>query len=148
MPAARLFTPARECTHLGPRATEWPSCRACALWHHRAAVRFSDFACIGRGQIGNVHGGAIETALDEATAECAKTKLFPLATTHSIQFQLKKAVLPHTTYAIKCSVEKESIKDIKYDVSGKMYAIDAQGVAIEKEPVAVCTAVLINPPKL
>ena len=113
-----------------------------------AAVRFSDYASIGRGQVQGVHGGAIESALDEATAETAKTKLFPFATTYSIEFKIKKMVSPNVTYAIKCVVEKEHIKDIKYDVSGKMYAVDADGALIEKELYATCLAVMVNTPKL
>lgn len=33
------------------------------------AVRFGDGACIGNGYYMSAHGGSIETALDEATAE-------------------------------------------------------------------------------
>lgn len=35
----------------------------------RGAVRFGDGACIGDGYFMSAHGGSIETALDEATAE-------------------------------------------------------------------------------
>lgn len=79
-----------------------------------AAVRYSDYACIGRGLSGNgVHGGAIESALDETTAECAKTKLFPLATTYSVEFKLKQRIVPNVTYRVHASVEKEHVKNIK-----------------------------------
>ena len=61
-----------------------------------AAVRFGDFACIGRGLGTSVHGGAVESALDEATAELAKIKLFPMATTYAIDFKIKKAVRADT----------------------------------------------------
>ena len=65
-----------------------------------AAVRFSDFACIGAGYMKGVHGGAVETCLDEATAECAKTKLFPVATTSKISFAIKRPLEAHTTYRV------------------------------------------------
>ena len=72
-----------------------------------AAVRFGDAAKIGTGfDAVGVHGGAIETALDEATAELAKSKLFPMASTYSIEFKIKKPVQTHTTYRIVCAVEK------------------------------------------
>ena len=59
------------------------------------AVRYGDYACIGRGFGNGVHGGAIESCLDELTAECAKVKLFPTATTSRIEFKIKKPVSPH-----------------------------------------------------
>ena len=44
----------------------------------RGAVRFGDGAAIGNGFFTTAHGGAIETALDEATAELVR-RLFPPA---------------------------------------------------------------------
>ena len=102
-----------------------------------AAVRFSQYAQIGRGFDISVHGGAIETCLDEATAECAKCKLFPMAITYSIEFKIKKPVAPNATYQVRCVVEKEHIKGLKYDVVGKL--CDASG-----EEYAGCKAVMVN----
>ena len=45
------------------------------------AVRYGDMAMVGRGCGTSVHGGAVETALDEATAECAKSKVRAVAPT-------------------------------------------------------------------
>ena len=110
-------------------------------------MRFSDDACIGRGFPGmSVHGGALESALDETTAECAKAKLFPMATTVALDFKIKKPVQPHTTYAIRCEVTQEHVKDIKYDVAGTMSAIDANGYTTDV--VALCKAVMVNAPKV
>lgn len=39
----------------------------------RGAVRFGDGAAIGDGYYMSAHGGSIETALDEATAELVRT---------------------------------------------------------------------------
>ena len=103
-----------------------------------AAVRFSEFACVGRGHKTSVHGGAVESCLDEATAELAKTKLFPLATTYSIEFKIAKPVQPNVTYRVHCEVLKEGITDIKYDVVGRLTSTD------EREEFAKCTAVMVN----
>eukprot|EP00966_Prymnesium_polylepis_P240464 5560829-Prymnesium_polylepis.1 len=40
-----------------------------------AAVRFSEYAQVGRGHGTSVHGGGVESALDEATAELCKSKV-------------------------------------------------------------------------
>lgn len=104
----------------------------------QAVVRFGDYAMIGRGFKGmTVHGGAIETCLDETTAELVKFKLYPMAATTSITFNIKKAVETQTTYLIKCEVVKEMIKNIKCEVTGKL--TDMQGSLF-----ADCTAVLVN----
>ena len=106
-----------------------------------AAVRFSDGACIGRGvrSAATVHGGAVETCLDEATAECAKVKLFPMATTAKIEFRITKALLPHVTYGVRCKVEKEHVAGISYDVTGEIF--DPKDSTV----LAKCTAKMANP---
>ena len=116
----------------------------------KAAVRFSDYACIGRGLAPSVHGGAIESAMDEATAETAKSKLFPYATTVSLDFKIKKAPQPHTTYLLKCEVTKEHLEHIKYDVTCEMRAIDDDGQEIGgiKGLMGSCLAVMVNPARL
>ena len=106
-----------------------------------AAVRFSDFACIGRGHATGVHGGAVETCLDEATAECAKTKLFPMASTGKIEFQIKKPVQPNVTYRVKCYVKSEKQKGMLYDVVGELLDADR-----DDDKYAVCTALMANAP--
>ena len=108
-----------------------------------AAVRFSDFACIGAGYMKGVHGGAVETCLDEATAECAKTKLFPVATTSKISFAIKRPLEAHTTYRVYCEVGAERIKGVSYEVKGEI--TDVQN---DKLVYASCLATLASPAAL
>ena len=56
----------------------------------KAVVRFGQAASIGNGL--SAHGGAIETALDEATAELAKATQGVMCYTTSANFQLKQKV--------------------------------------------------------
>jgi hypothetical protein len=112
-----------------------------------AGVRFSDFAKIGYGRHascgGTVHGGAVETCLDEATAECAKTKLFPMATTSKIEFKITKPIFANVTYRVYCKVEKERVKDLMYEVSGVLTDAKQDDVVY-----ATCLAIMANPSKL
>lgn len=112
-----------------------------------AGVRFSDFAKIGYGRHpacgGTVHGGAVETCLDEATAECAKSKLFPMATTSKIEFKINKPVFANVTYRVYCKVEKERVKDLMYEVSGVLTDAKQDNVVY-----ATCLAIMANPSKL
>ena len=102
------------------------------------ALRFSDYAMIGRGAPNSsIHGGAVETALDEATAECAKSKLYSVAVTTSIEFKITKAVQPQTTYLVECEVTKK-MSDIRHEIMG--YIKDADG----KVTVATAKAVLAD----
>ena len=83
------------------------------------AVRFSEAACIGRGiPKTSVHGGCIETCLDEVTAEVTKSKLFPLATTAKIEFKISKPVAPGVTYRVQAIVKEEVVPGISYNVEG------------------------------
>lgn len=58
----------------------------------QGAVRFGDGACVGTGYYMSAHGGSIETALDEATAELAKCEYVPMVTTRQATFQITKPV--------------------------------------------------------
>ena len=108
-----------------------------------AALRFSDYAAIGRGFESSVHGGAVETALDEATAELAKSKLFPVALTVKIEFKIAKKVMPQTTYLVECAMAKEWSKNLKYDVTG---TLTERGRGGGKDVlIASCTATMANP---
>lgn len=108
-----------------------------------AAVRFSDFAQVGRGHATSVHGGAVESCLDEATAELVKSKLFPMATTASISFEIKKPIQPHTTYRVFCKVLNERVKGIAYDIEGVITSAKD-----ETELFAKCVAKMANAPAL
>jgi len=106
-----------------------------------AAVRFSEWAQIGRGVSGmSVHGGAVETCLDEATAELAKSKLFPFATTAKINFQIKKPLEPAVTYRVHCKVDKELAPQYAYEVSGAITSATDHTVVF-----ASCTCTMMNP---
>ena len=109
------------------------------LW---GALRYSDNAMIGRGFQTSIHGGAVETALDEATAECAKAKLFPVATTVKIEFKIGKRVMPQVSYLIECEVTKEWSVNLKYDVSGSIKEADGSST------LATCVAVMANPAQI
>ena len=101
------------------------------------ALRFGDYAMIGRGAPNSsIHGGAVETALDEATAECAKSKLYSVAVATSIEFKITKAV-QQTTYLVECEVTKK-MSDIRHEIMG--YIKDADG----KVTVATAKAVLAD----
>ena len=83
------------------------------------AVRFSEAACIGCGfPKSSVHGGCIETCLDEVTAEVTKSKLFPLATTAKIEFKISRPVQPGVTYRVQAAVKEEVVEGISYNVEG------------------------------
>ncbi|KAL1519987.1 hypothetical protein AB1Y20_023469 [Prymnesium parvum] len=104
-----------------------------------AAVRFGENARIGRGlKHMSVHGGAVETCLDEATAELCKSKLFPAAATATITFKISKPLQPHTTYRVHCKVDKELQKDLVYEISGKITSVD------ETVTFASCVAKMAN----
>ena len=105
-----------------------------------AAVRFSADAMVGRGLATSIHGGAVETCLDEATAELAKSKLFPLATTAKIDFKISKPLEPNVTYRVYCHVLSENVKGISYDVAGEI--TDA---AQDSVKYATCVAKMANP---
>lgn len=107
------------------------------------AVRFNDQAQIGRGTMTSIHGGAVETCLDEATAELAKAKLFPMATTARIEFRITKPILPAVTYRVHCHVANENVKGISYDLAGEI--TDSKDSSIK---FATCVAKMANPAAL
>ena len=112
-----------------------------AVYSLTAAVRFSQYAEIGRGYGIGIHGGAIETCLDESTAECAKSKLFPMATTSDISFKIQKPVMANTTYRVYCKVVKERLKGIAYEVSGEITDTEKPEIKF-----ATCTCTMVNAP--
>lgn len=66
------------------------------------AVRLGDGASIGRGFSMPAHGGAVESVLDEATAELGKLVFQPLLMTVEANFRLKSAVPLHTSLRVEC----------------------------------------------
>ena len=102
-----------------------------------AAVRFGKGASIGAGHWLSAHGGAISTALDEATAELVKITHAPLATTAEISYQLKRPVELNVTHRIECEVLEVRGGGLKILVKGELLDPDDR-------LCASCTAVLAN----
>eukprot|EP00890_Picochlorum_soloecismus_P005425 jgi/Picsp_1/5884/NSC_03241-R1_glycosyltransferase family 77 protein len=100
------------------------------------ACRLSDSASIGTGFGLSAHGGAIETILDEATAELGKIEAFPFLATRSISFQIRRPVPVNTTLSVKCNVE--SVKGLKCTVHGTIEN-PVDGIVL-----ASCDAELVN----
>ncbi|KAG7674183.1 hypothetical protein Ndes2526B_g04006 [Nannochloris sp. 'desiccata'] len=101
------------------------------------AVRFGDGAAIGTGNFYlSAHGGAIETCLDEATAELGKCDFAPFLATKEITFQILRPVPLHTTMLVRCSITQ--MKGIRCYVSGTIETVDRH------EVLASCTCQLVD----
>ena len=105
-----------------------------------AAVRFSERAtfCVGLDD-GGVHGGAIETVLDEITAEYGKTKLFPILLTSTMEVKMGKVIKADTTYRVFSQVANERVKDRIAEVTAEITDWDQPD-----EVYASCKATLVN----
>lgn len=92
------------------------------------AVRFSEYAssAIGLGD-DYIHGGAIMTAMDEVTSQCACYKCFSEATTTAMECRVKKKVHPHITYKLEAQVTRQ-ISEFRVEVEGKL--LDASGQTV------------------
>ena len=103
------------------------------------AVRFSHGArADADGHDDFIHGGAIQTLLDEATAECAMAKVCVLPTTVEATHKILKKVVPDKTYLFECEVVDEMLKGVKYKIVGKL--LDPESNAT----LATCHAVIAN----
>lgn len=100
------------------------------------AARLGDRASIGDGFWMSAHGGAIETLLDESTAELAKMDFAPLIGTIEANFKLKKAVPLHTSLKIECKITK--IAGMRCWVTGTLKLPDSDTV------LATCEAQLVD----
>jgi hypothetical protein len=101
------------------------------------AVRFGDGAAIGTANFYlSAHGGAIETCLDEATAELGKCDFAPFLATKEITFQILRPVPLHTTMLVRCSITQ--MKGIRCYVTGTIEIIDTH------EVLASCTCQLVD----
>jgi hypothetical protein len=101
------------------------------------AVRFGHGAAIGTGDFYlSAHGGAIETCLDEATAELGKCDFAPFLATKEINFQILRPVPLHTTLLVKCKITQ--LKGIRCYVSGSIETVDTH------EVLASCTCQLVD----
>ena len=105
----------------------------------RGCVRFDGRrASIGAGFLLPTHGGAIETCLDEATAELGKMVAFPFLATRKISFEIKKGVPVDVSLLVECTIVE--VKGLRCHVHGEIrgYGEDS-GVVY-----AVCDAELVN----
>ena len=105
-----------------------------------AVVRFGERAAIGSSSTGchtSTHGGAIETAFDEATAELCKASCAALATTVSFSAQIKKPVPLHASHKLECSIESVESGGLRINTVGTLK--DEKGVLL-----ASCKAQLVD----
>lgn len=100
-----------------------------------AALRLGEGASIGQGFFLSAHGGAVETALDEATAELAKMELYPFCSTVEANFRIRKPIPLHTSLRVKCTITKQ--KGIRCWVDGSVET--QEGVTL-----ATCEAQLVD----
>merc|ERR1719350_926794 len=108
-----------------------------------AAVRFGEKAAIAQGFNTSAHGGAIESVLDEATAELAKIHLAPIATTAEASFKIKKPVPLHTTLRVDCHIKEIKSNGLRIYVTGTISDGKPQPVIY-----AACDAQLIDMQKM
>ncbi|CAL8465494.1 g5030 [Coccomyxa elongata] len=99
------------------------------------AARLGDRASIGNGYWMSAHGGAVESLLDEATAELGKMEFSPMLSTIEADFKIKKSVPLHTTLRIECQIKE--IKGMRCWVDGVVK--DMSGVLL-----ASCVAQLVD----
>lgn len=102
----------------------------------RGAVRFGDGASIGAGHWLPAHGGAIETVLDEATAEAAKVGVSHMVSTTEISVRIGRPVPLHASLEVRAAVA--SVRGARVVVDGAI-ADPASG-----EELATCVAVLAD----
>jgi len=100
-------------------------------------VRFGDSAAIGTGNFYlSAHGGAIETCLDEATAELGKCDFAPFLATKEITFKILRPVPLYKTMLVRCSITQ--MKGIRCYVTGTIETLDTN------EVLANCTCQLVD----
>lgn len=103
------------------------------------AVRFSSSARADEDGFDDfVHGGAIQSLLDEATAECAMATVCVLPTTAEASFKILKKVVPDKSLLFECEVVEELIPKIKFKVVGKLLEPESDAL------LAQCTATIAN----
>ena len=102
-----------------------------------AAVRYSKRAAIGADCFTSTHGGAIETAFDEATAELAKCSIAPTATTVEFSCAIKKPVPLNETLRLECVLDSVASGGLRINTSATLKT--TQGVLL-----ASATAQLVD----
>ena len=106
-----------------------------------AAVRYGRRAAIGADCYTSTHGGAIETAFDETTAELVKITIAPTASTVAFSCAIKKPVPLDTTLLLECTLESIVPGGLRINTSGTLK--DERGVLL-----ATATAQLVDVAKL
>jgi len=101
------------------------------------AVRFSDNAAIASGFWTAAHGGAIETVLDEITAEIVKISQASTAVTIDAKFQMKKACPLNTSLLCEAVVKEVTSEGLRIHTEGLIK--DTDGVVY-----ATATAQLVD----
>jgi len=86
-------------------ASQASSCVGCQIV---CAVRFGNNPGIGvrPGAASGVHGGAIQSVMDEITAQCVRYWAAPACTTRKINHIISGRVFQFQTYRCKCEIEK------------------------------------------
>lgn len=103
----------------------------------RGCVRFDGgCASIGAGFLLPTHGGAIETCLDEATAELGKLAVFPFLATRKISFEIRKGVPVDVSLLVECTLVEA--RGVRCYVHGEILGFRDGAV------YATCEAELIN----
>ena len=110
-------------------------------------VRFDEAkASIGAGFGLSVHGGAIQTVLDEATAEAGKMVAFPYLATRKISHEIRKPVPSDRTLIVRTEVTQ--VKGLRCYVRGELvYGEDTEIGYDEADAglvLAVAEAELVN----
>lgn len=93
-----------------------------------AAVRYGKRAAIGADCFTSTHGGAIETAFDEATAELAKIAIAPTATTVEFSCAIKKPVPLEETLCLECALDSVASGGLRLNTTATLK--DARGVLL------------------
>jgi len=92
------------------------------------AVRFNEDASIGKGFWTTAHGGAMETVLDEATAEVCKISQAASAVTIEARFTMKKGVPLHTTLMVEATVTGVVSDGLRVNTEGAIKSVDGKTV--------------------
>mmetsp|Transcript_142633 Transcript_142633/g.251775 ORF Transcript_142633/g.251775 Transcript_142633/m.251775 type:complete len:595 (-) Transcript_142633:90-1874(-) len=94
------------------------------------AVRFGNPPCIqiAKGAISGIHGGAIQSVMDEITAQCVRINAVPGCTTRNIMHQISGPAFAYQTYSAECIIE--SVKNDKCVFVSKATLKDPLGKAV------------------
>lgn len=95
-------------------------------------VRFSDNAAIASGFWTSAHGGAVETVLDECTAEICKISQAATGTTISATFSIKKPCPLNASLLVEASVESVVSNGLRINTEATLKNLDGTVYATAK----------------